>query len=180
MKENQLTKSTDPTNEDLTVWATHKLRDLANRVNGGDRSALQELRNALDKFPWMSSVLGGNLVYQVETSIISAMYGDQVAHKEALERELVKMREELAGKNPSPIEKLLVERVVTCWLQVHQADLVVAQSKSQSLASGDYHQRRQDRSHKRLLAAIKTLATVRRLALPIQVDVQVAALVKTT
>ena len=75
---------------------------------------------------------------------------------------------------------MLVERIVSCWLQVQHADLIVVQPKGVSHASGDYNQRRQDRSHRRLLAAVKTLASVRRLALPIQMDVKVAALVKTT
>ncbi|HUP81518.1 MAG TPA: hypothetical protein VM260_23405, partial [Pirellula sp.] len=73
--------------------------------------------------------------------------------------------------------QLAIERVISCWLQVQHADLVVAQSKSVSHAAGDYNQRRQDRSNRRFLAAVKTLATVRRLALPIRFDVNVAALV---
>ena len=124
--------------------------------------------------------MGGNLSYQAETSIVNTMFGDQIAHKEALQRELENKRAELSGENPTPIERLLIERVVSCWLQVQHADLVVAQSKSVSHASGEYNQRRQDRSHRRFLAAVKTLATVRRLALPIRVDVNVAALVNTS
>lgn len=107
------------------------------------------------------------------------MFDDQIAAKDALQRELEKKRAELSGENPTPIERLLIERVISCWLQVQHADLVVAQSKSVSHAAGDYNQRRQDRSNRRFLAAVKTLATVRRLALPIRFDVNVAALVNT-
>lgn len=179
MSENQLTKAPKLSDQDSVVWATKKLRELSDRVNSGDRPALQELRTALDKHPWMSSVMGGNLAYQAETSLIKAMFGDQTAAKEALQRELEKKRAELSGENPTPLERLLIERVVSCWLQVQHADLVVAQLKNASHATGDYHQRRQDRANRRFLAAVKSLATVRRLALPIRVDVNVAALVKT-
>lgn len=177
MNEKQLTKTSTLTNQDSTVWPTYRLRELSDRVNAGDRSALVELRGALDKYPWMSSVMGGNLAYQAEISFVNAMYGDQIAAKEALQRELEKKRAELGGDNPTPIERLLIERVVACWLQVQHADLIVAQSKNVSNATGDYNQRRQDRSHRRFLSAVKMLATVRRLALPIKVDVNVAALV---
>jgi len=118
-------------------------------VNAGDRLALQELRDTLHKYTWMSSVMGGNLAYQAETSLVNTMYGDQFAAKEALQRELEKKRAELSGQNSTPIERI------------------------------DYNQRRQDRSHRRFLAAVKTLATVRRLALPIRVDVNLATMVNT-
>jgi hypothetical protein len=87
--------------------------------------------------------------------------------KEALPRKLQRLREELAGPNPTPIERLLVERVVACWLQVQDADIRYAQAEDLSRASYDYYQRRMDRCHKRYLSAIKTLATVRKLALPV-------------
>jgi hypothetical protein len=35
------------------------------------------------------------------------------------------------------------------------------------MTQGDYHQRRMDRAHRRYLSAIKTLATVRKLAVPV-------------
>jgi len=38
------------------------------------------------------------------------------------------MRTELAGPRPSPIERLLVQRVVACWLQVYHADAMAAQA----------------------------------------------------
>lgn len=177
MSENQLAEASKPSDQDSVVWATKQLRELSDRVNSGERSALTDLRAALEKYPWMSSVMGGNLAYQAETSLMNAMYGDQTAAKEALQRELEKKRAELSGENPTPIERLLVERVVSCWLQVHHADLIVAQSNSGSHAQGEYNQRRQDRSHRRFLEAVKSLATVRRLAIPLRLDVNVAALV---
>ena len=60
-----------------------------------------------------------------------------------------------------------MERVVACWLHVQEADIRYAQAKDQSLQWADYYQKRMDRANKRFLAACKTLATVRRLALPV-------------
>lgn len=78
------------------------------------------------------------------------------------------MRGELAGPNPTPLESLLVGRVVACWLQVQDADLRYVQGQKEcNIAQGEYNQRRQDRAHKRYLSAIRTLARVRKLALPV-------------
>jgi hypothetical protein len=58
--------------------------------------------------------------------------------------------------------------VVACWLQVQNADILLAQHEPNlTLAQVEYHQSRCDRAHKRYLSAIKTLATVRKLALPV-------------
>src|SRR5262245_66143189 len=77
------------------------------------------------------------------------------------------LRAELAGANPTPIERLLVERIVACWLQVQDADARYAQAKNLSLAWGEYYQRRMDRAHRRYLSAVKALALVRKLAVPV-------------
>jgi len=76
------------------------------------------------------------------------------------------LRTELAGSAASPLEKLLVERVVLCWLQLHQAELAFAGATERTMAQGDYHQRREVRAQARYMAAIKALATVRKLVQP--------------
>lgn len=58
-----------------------------------------------------------------------------------------------AGPNPTPIERLLVERVVACWLQVQGADGRYAQAKDLTWKAGEYCQRRMNHSHKRYLSA---------------------------
>jgi hypothetical protein len=73
----------------------------------------------------------------------------------------------LLGANASAVERLLVERVVACWLQVQEADIRTAQTRDLSLRWADFYQKRMDRAHCRYLPAIKTLATVRRLAVPV-------------
>jgi hypothetical protein len=77
------------------------------------------------------------------------------------------LRSELSGPNPTPVEKVLVERAIVCWLQVTAADIRLEQSEEpMTVAVAEYHQRCRDRSHRRFLSAIRTLATVRRLAVP--------------
>jgi hypothetical protein len=60
-----------------------------------------------------------------------------------------------------------VERIISCWLQVQDADLRYAHAKDLSRKGGEYYQRRMNHSHKRYLSALKTLALIRKLAVPV-------------
>jgi hypothetical protein len=124
------------------------------------------LRKLLEN-PATVDQFGGDLARQAALSLIEGAAGENLAFKEALTRKLDLLRAELSGPNPTPLERLLVERVVACWLQVQDADVRYAQRKNLSLEWGDYYQRRMDRAHKRYLSAIKTLATVRKVAVPV-------------
>jgi hypothetical protein len=58
--------------------------------------------------------------------------------------------------------------VVACWLQVQDAEIRFAQNQAKlSIPQADYHQRRMDAAHRRYLSAVKTLALVRKLAVPV-------------
>jgi hypothetical protein len=142
------------------------VRALLTRAQRGDASTLPALRQLLQR-PEVVDAMGGDLAGQAEQSLIKAAAGDDLAFQEALTRKLELLRAELAGPSPSPVERLLVERAVACWLQVQDADVRYAQGKNLSLAQGDYHQRRMDHAHRRYLSALKTLALVRKLAVPV-------------
>jgi hypothetical protein len=76
-------------------------------------------------------------------------------------------RAELLGDNPTPVERVLVERVLACWLQVQDAELRTAQEPNAYIKLADFHQRRMDATNRRFLVAVKTLALVRKLAVPV-------------
>jgi hypothetical protein len=71
------------------------------------------------------------------------------------------------------LERLLVERIAACWLQVQDAEIKYMHNHKQlTLQQVEFHQRRMDATHKRYLVAIKALALVRKLALPaLQVNI---------
>jgi hypothetical protein len=157
---NQLTpKVVLPTTE-------QEIKALVKRASKGDESTLPVLRE-LFKDPGAVDRCGGNLARQTELSLIQTAAGDNLTLREALTRKMELLRQELAGPNPTALERLLVERVATCWLQLQDADVRFAQARDLSREWGDYYQRRIDRAHQRYLTAIKTLATVRKLALPV-------------
>jgi hypothetical protein len=93
--------------------------------------------------------------------------------RQLVENQLLFKYRELAGPDPSPLEALLVERVVLDWFQVLMADTLVAHHQFEgSKKMREEHQRQHDRASKRFLASAKALAQVRRLLGPnIQVNI---------
>jgi hypothetical protein len=157
--------TTTPADGAVPTWAD-ELQKLWKRARGGDASTLPALRTLLQN-PRVVDLFGGDLARLAEQSFVKAAAGDNLAFEEALVRKLDLMRAELAGPDPTPVERLLVERVVACWLQVQDADIRHAQANNLSINWGEYYQRRMDRAHRRYLSAIKALALVRKLAVPV-------------
>ncbi len=95
--------------------------------------------------------------------------------REAIRREMERVRRDAAGEQPSPLERLLAHRVALCWLATIHADTQYAQRLKDGMTfkESEFYQRRCERSQRQLLRAVQTLATVRRLLRPI-VQVNVA------
>lgn len=151
------------------VAAAHEkadwIDDLIDRAQKGDRSILPQVREVL-KSPEVADALG-NLARRVEATMVASVTGGNVAMQEGLTKKLAEMRADLLGADPTPLERQLVDRVVLCWLAVHDAELRAALATDLAPGQGDYWQRRITHAHKRHLSAIKTLATVRKMAVPV-------------
>jgi hypothetical protein len=82
------------------------------------------------------------------------------------------MRVEVAGDNPSPLERLLAERVVATWLEVQLFEgLYAVGMKDGTSIQDDHRQKRLDRAHRRHLSAIRTLAQIRKLGPAMQINI---------
>jgi hypothetical protein len=143
-----------------------ELLALTDRAQKGDKTALPELRELL-KEPAAVDLLGGDLAKQAQLILINKFSGQNLLFRESLTRKLELLRAELAGPNPAPLERLLVERIVACWLHLHHLEANYAGKENMSLELGSYYQRSISSAQKRYLAAIKTLALVRKLAVPV-------------
>lgn len=142
-----------------------------NRATRGDEAALPAFRELLDLVPELVNSFG-NLARRAERELIDVMAGNDLAMKESVPRKLAAMREELAGSSPSSLERLLVERVVACWLSLQEAELrYTCNVGSLTLSQADFHQRRLDRLHRRYLSAIRTLAQIRKLGPAVQINI---------
>lgn len=142
-----------------------ELRKIMERAQKGDESTLPMLHEML-KAPSMLEAWG-NLAKHAENALIHKFTAKDLAVREGLRKKLDALRAELAGPNPSPLERLLAERIAACWLHLHYLETIYASKDSMSLELGNYYQKSIDRAHRRYLSAIKTLVTVRKLALPV-------------
>lgn len=144
-----------------------ELRLLVARAHEGDEEAPRLIRRALQEAPDSVRILSNIVAKRAERIFVGKICGDDLLLREALSLQLQEMRKEVAGPDPSPLERLLAERVVACWLQLQHAEAAYAASLGKLTTSQDeHHQRRLDRLHRRYLAAIRSLAQVRKLLTP--------------
>ncbi len=160
--------------------------ELVERANNGDRQAAVELGPCLDRHPKVWRHVGDQS-RQAQEQLLNFICGkEHLADQEATRRTMAVMRQELAGPESSPLEQMLIDRIVLCWLHVaflEQATTAclqhAAEKTTTSIAQAEFglkqidaHQQWIDRAHRRYLAACKALAQVRRLGVPaIQVNV---------
>src|SRR5438445_399880 len=114
------------TKTEQVVNLTDELREVVQRAEQGDRSALPALRKFLDEHPavWRQC---GDLAAVAERAWLDLACGTNLALRESVMRRLEQLRAELGRETASPLEPLLVDRVVSCWLQAHHADIYFAQ-----------------------------------------------------
>jgi hypothetical protein len=150
------------------------VRELLKRACQGDESCRQAVRALFaddDRGRPYLEGLGSSAEWLIRT-IIRKAAGDNIASQEAIRRMIESVRAELAGPNPSPMERLLAERVALCWWLVNWYENSVQDCDRMSIAQANFFQARIDKAHSRFLKAIKTLAQVRKLALPaLQVNI---------
>ena len=144
------------------------VRDLISRAQAGDESTLPRLRALIAK-PHVLDAIGGHLMRDTETALIAGFRPKDLYFAEPLKLRIEQLRAELNVGSGSAIERLLVDRTVLCWLQLHLLELGSANRTNLIPAQQLLFDRKISASSKRFLAAIKTLATVRRLAVPVLV-----------
>jgi hypothetical protein len=159
------TTTTAPPKQDGEDPILARLHRLVQRAEEGDESVLPELRAALAVNGWVWQDYG-DLGRQSEAAWLQLIAGKNLLLLEATRRKAEQLRAELAGPGPSPLERLLVERIVSCWLQTNYADAAYAQLKGASPAQHTAALRRQNSARQRYLQAAKALATVRKLLRP--------------
>jgi hypothetical protein len=156
------TTTTTPPKQDKVL---EQLQRLVQRAEQGDETVLPELRAALDANPWLWERYG-DLAQQSQAAWLQLIAGSNLLLQESTRRKAEQLRAELAGPGPSPLERLLVERVVACWLQTNYADASYAQLKGNGPAQHTAALRRQNAAQQRYLQAMRALATIRKLLRP--------------
>jgi len=142
------------------------LQSLVQQAQEGDTSILPTIRTLLDQVPalWENSHV---LAHQVEKAWTNALSGQDLMSKEIIAREVEGLRSQLLGPQPTPLEKLLVDRICICWLAIQHSELHAAKrfnERAVVLTQSEEH--RLDKVHHRFLSAIRELARVRKLLQP--------------
>jgi len=145
--------------------AVEKLRDLLSLAKKDQENAMPKIRQILSEHPDLAWRFV-HLAHMAEDILIGKVTREgDLATKELFRSQLKAMREEVAGENPSPLERLLAERIVATWLQIQLFEDLYASgmSKGMTIAQGGYHQKRLDQTYRRHLSAIRALAQIRKL-----------------
>jgi hypothetical protein len=129
----------------------------------GNKKVLPMLRQALDEHPELWQHFG-NLALQTQESWLQLIAGTDLLLAEAMRRHLDAMRTELAGPNPSPLDRLLVDRILACHVQVLYFEAMeTTDPTAENTRLARYRMDRRDQAHRQFLSAVKMLATVRNL-----------------
>jgi hypothetical protein len=142
------------------------LKSLVQQAQQGDTSILPLIRTLLGQVPalWNESRV---LAHQVEKAWMNALSGQDLMSREVITREVEGLRSQLLGPHPTPLEKLLVDRICVCWLALQHTELHAARrfnERAVVLTASEEH--RLDKVHHRFLTAVRELARVRKLLQP--------------
>jgi hypothetical protein len=149
-----------------------RLNELVEKAEKGNREVVPELRKILKANPELAWQVM-NYSELAQWHFIQRMTRDEdFAKKEVLERQLAAMREEILGEYPSPLERLLAERVIITWLQIQLFEGIYGSSVfKMKTAQDNYFQKKLDQTHRRHLSAIRTLAQIRKLGPAVQINI---------
>lgn len=159
------------------LMTREELSELLSRAESGDEGCLPRLRavfqaEADGRRRGRLLDLYGNPPSWLRATLLKNVGGGHPAIPEAGEVRMGQLQRELEGPNPTPLERLLAERSVFCWFLVNVYEHSYAQSSEMTIRQAEYKQRQIDRAHARFLSALRTLAQVRKLALPaLQVNI---------
>jgi hypothetical protein len=142
-----------------------EIRSVVQRAKKGDTTIQPRLRELLPEHPalWQRS---GDLAARAEAAWSNLISGQDLHLQEAVLRQATDLRAQLYGQSPSsPVTRLVVERAVIAWLQLHyfetaEAD-ATAQGESPRVAA--YRGKRQEQAQRMFLTALAAVTTLRKL-----------------
>lgn len=138
------------------------------RIKAGDESARPELADYYRHDPIGKRLLTTAITPQgrAEAAALKQYACDCVFTYEATAAALDALRAEVCGEDPTPLEKILADRVVTTLFLVNRLEEYIDRPGGLETPKAEFAHRQLDRAHRRLLSAAKALATVRKLAAP--------------
>jgi hypothetical protein len=152
----------------------HRFKALVARASDGDTGAQHDLKERFRQSPAVRDCYQPARVLALKHfGVLRQIHDGGQSTELAARVHVEELVAELAGEKPSPIERLLAERIALCWLTLHTYELEYECGDSMSSASHAMHQRRITAAQRRYTSALKALADVRRIPVAILAAVKV-------
>ncbi len=185
MEETQTLK--EPDSNAMEVSATEKqvttikheveefkaLMRMADAENAKEEDAAA-LREYLEKRPLLWRACGDLSDLSIRMSLRSR--GLSAAMRVSIEKGIQELRQDLGYERAPAIERLLIDQVIVCWVELYKTQLrhaAVHSKDSLNVIESNYWERRLTRAQGRYLRACETLARVQRLLRPAAVQVNI-------
>lgn len=154
-----------------TIKKFYSLLDLCGDEETAKKSDIRELRKYLEETPvlWKAA---GDLEENARSKLLSGPMSP--AMRMTTQTGLQEMGKELGIETASPLEKLLISQIITCWLDHSLTEYKYAAISNMSLSIKEkaYYDQRINSSQRRYLRAVESLARVKRLLRPVLPPVQ--------
>lgn len=149
---------------DKVAWAgtLAELKELVIRAKQGEVSALPRLREYFKKYPQLWQHYG-DLALQSQAAWIRLLANKDRHLQECLVQQVHALKRELSDENTSPLENMMVERVISTWLQLHYHEIQEAQQEEKSLKWASFRLKKLTAANDRHVKAIGALATLKKL-----------------
>jgi hypothetical protein len=108
----------------------------------------------------------GDLTSDTARRLATLAHGHLDVSPNAFRDKMQAIADHCAGPDPSPLERLLADRIGLCWGHLALAERDYLRRLNEgglSLPMAEFFDRHRDRAHRRYLQAVKALAQVRKL-----------------
>jgi hypothetical protein len=163
---------------DVTVPAPQDLGELLARAAKGDLGVYDEVMAVLDDPERGPRLVAGlyNVADIAKARLVKSVAGPDFAMERSMLEWLDTVSHKVAGEHPTPLERILSEQVAVCLFASWRCQIRTAQVDHMTMAQAMHETKLLDRAHRRLMQAVATLATIRRVAAPLvaaQINVNV-------
>lgn len=140
------------------------------KADAGDAEALGIVKTMLRNAPKVAETLT-DLAYNAEAAILVNV---PAGATELFRSQMRSLRKDLVREGTgSALERMLIRRIGLDYLATLQAERMraIAPGETRSLELARFYDQQADRAHRRFLASVESLARVRKLITPIQINI---------
>jgi hypothetical protein len=149
------------TSNESTAFDPERLTELISAARSGDRSVLPELRAMMRSNPSIGRE-HGDLGTRTQLYWMHHICGEDHYSRQCLVKEVRKLKLSLMKEgNGTTAERMLIDQVVICWLQINFGDTLEVLSPTVSPEVAECRMRRIERVSKRFAKSVELLSKLR-------------------